>query len=201
MALTNHGRPNPNGDLLRSELDKSKGIFCGCAPRTRLILAIAGVFFLGFTVIMVIVGFKVLAPNFVKGRIAATSLSFSQLIIHAPPSSSVAAGAVAGAGGVFDIEVAAILSGLSPVGGTLNSFQATLSYKGSPVGTFTMPSLPAAANKANALSFRATVTSHLGKPLTVHYRDNTMKKDTRVAGFRLGAWNEGGAGVTVAELG
>jgi DNA mismatch repair protein MutS2 len=27
-----------------------------------------------------------------------------------------------------------------------------------------------------------------------------LKKDTRVAGFRLGAWNEGGAGVTVAEL-
>jgi DNA mismatch repair protein MutS2 len=28
-----------------------------------------------------------------------------------------------------------------------------------------------------------------------------LKKDTRVTGFRLGAWNEGGAGVTVAELG
>jgi DNA mismatch repair protein MutS2 len=27
-----------------------------------------------------------------------------------------------------------------------------------------------------------------------------LKKDTRVVGFRLGAWNEGGAGVTVAEL-
>ena len=27
-----------------------------------------------------------------------------------------------------------------------------------------------------------------------------LKKDTRVNGFRLGAWNEGGAGVTVAEL-
>lgn len=27
-----------------------------------------------------------------------------------------------------------------------------------------------------------------------------LKKDTRVAGFRLGAWNEGGDGVTVAEL-
>lgn len=27
-----------------------------------------------------------------------------------------------------------------------------------------------------------------------------LKKDTRVAGFRLGAWNEGGAGVTVVEL-
>ena len=27
-----------------------------------------------------------------------------------------------------------------------------------------------------------------------------LKKDTRVSGFRLGAWNEGGAGVTVAEL-
>jgi DNA mismatch repair protein MutS2 len=27
-----------------------------------------------------------------------------------------------------------------------------------------------------------------------------LKKDTRVAGFRLGAWNEGGAGVTVAEF-
>jgi DNA mismatch repair protein MutS2 len=27
-----------------------------------------------------------------------------------------------------------------------------------------------------------------------------LKKDTRVGGFRLGAWNEGGAGVTVAEL-
>lgn len=27
-----------------------------------------------------------------------------------------------------------------------------------------------------------------------------LQKDTRVAGFRLGAWNEGGAGVTVAEL-
>jgi DNA mismatch repair protein MutS2 len=27
-----------------------------------------------------------------------------------------------------------------------------------------------------------------------------LKKDTRVTGFRLGAWNEGGAGVTVAEL-
>ena len=27
-----------------------------------------------------------------------------------------------------------------------------------------------------------------------------LKKDTRVAGFRLGAWNEGGAGVTVAQL-
>lgn len=27
-----------------------------------------------------------------------------------------------------------------------------------------------------------------------------LKRDTRVAGFRLGAWNEGGAGVTVAEL-
>lgn len=27
-----------------------------------------------------------------------------------------------------------------------------------------------------------------------------LKKDTRVTGYRLGAWNEGGAGVTVAEL-
>jgi DNA mismatch repair protein MutS2 len=27
-----------------------------------------------------------------------------------------------------------------------------------------------------------------------------LQKDTRVASFRLGAWNEGGAGVTVAEL-
>jgi DNA mismatch repair protein MutS2 len=27
-----------------------------------------------------------------------------------------------------------------------------------------------------------------------------LKKDTRVASFRLGAWNEGGAGVTVAEF-
>ena len=27
-----------------------------------------------------------------------------------------------------------------------------------------------------------------------------LQKDTRVSGFRLGAWNEGGAGVTVAEL-
>jgi DNA mismatch repair protein MutS2 len=27
-----------------------------------------------------------------------------------------------------------------------------------------------------------------------------LRKDTRVKGFRLGAWNEGGAGVTVAEL-
>jgi DNA mismatch repair protein MutS2 len=27
-----------------------------------------------------------------------------------------------------------------------------------------------------------------------------LRKDTRVKNFRLGAWNEGGAGVTVAEL-
>ena len=27
-----------------------------------------------------------------------------------------------------------------------------------------------------------------------------LRKDTRVKTFRLGAWNEGGAGVTVAEL-
>jgi DNA mismatch repair protein MutS2 len=27
-----------------------------------------------------------------------------------------------------------------------------------------------------------------------------LKKDTRVRTFRMGAWNEGGAGVTVAEL-
>jgi DNA mismatch repair protein MutS2 len=27
-----------------------------------------------------------------------------------------------------------------------------------------------------------------------------LRKDTRVRSFRLGAWNEGGAGVTVAEL-
>ena len=27
-----------------------------------------------------------------------------------------------------------------------------------------------------------------------------LTKDTRVKQFRLGAWNEGGAGVTVAEL-
>ena len=27
-----------------------------------------------------------------------------------------------------------------------------------------------------------------------------LRKDTRVRQFRLGAWNEGGAGVTVAEL-
>jgi DNA mismatch repair protein MutS2 len=28
-----------------------------------------------------------------------------------------------------------------------------------------------------------------------------LRKDTRVKGFRLGAWNEGGAGVTVVDLG
>jgi len=28
-----------------------------------------------------------------------------------------------------------------------------------------------------------------------------LSKESRVANFRLGAWNEGGAGVTVAELG
>jgi len=27
-----------------------------------------------------------------------------------------------------------------------------------------------------------------------------LRKDTRVKTFRLGAWNEGGAGVTVAEF-
>jgi DNA mismatch repair protein MutS2 len=27
-----------------------------------------------------------------------------------------------------------------------------------------------------------------------------LRKDTRVKAFRLGAWNEGGAGVTVAEF-
>jgi DNA mismatch repair protein MutS2 len=27
-----------------------------------------------------------------------------------------------------------------------------------------------------------------------------LSKDTRVKGFRLGAWNEGGTGVTIAEL-
>jgi DNA mismatch repair protein MutS2 len=27
-----------------------------------------------------------------------------------------------------------------------------------------------------------------------------LRKDTRVREFRLGAWNEGGAGVTVAEI-
>jgi DNA mismatch repair protein MutS2 len=27
-----------------------------------------------------------------------------------------------------------------------------------------------------------------------------LRKDTRVKEFRLGAWNEGGAGVTIAEL-
>jgi DNA mismatch repair protein MutS2 len=27
-----------------------------------------------------------------------------------------------------------------------------------------------------------------------------LRKDTRVSSFRLGAWNEGGNGVTVAEL-
>jgi DNA mismatch repair protein MutS2 len=27
-----------------------------------------------------------------------------------------------------------------------------------------------------------------------------LRKEARVASFRLGAWNEGGAGVTVAEL-
>ena len=27
-----------------------------------------------------------------------------------------------------------------------------------------------------------------------------LRKDTRVRGFRLGAWNEGGAGVTLAEF-
>jgi DNA mismatch repair protein MutS2 len=27
-----------------------------------------------------------------------------------------------------------------------------------------------------------------------------LRKDTRVQSFRLGAWNEGGTGVTVAEL-
>ena len=28
-----------------------------------------------------------------------------------------------------------------------------------------------------------------------------LRKDTRVRQFRLGAWNEGGAGVTIADLG
>jgi len=28
-----------------------------------------------------------------------------------------------------------------------------------------------------------------------------LRKDTRVKGFRLGAWNEGGTGVTVVDLG
>jgi DNA mismatch repair protein MutS2 len=28
-----------------------------------------------------------------------------------------------------------------------------------------------------------------------------LRKDTRVKGFRLGAWNEGGSGVTVVDLG
>ncbi len=31
--------------------------------------------------------------------------------------------------------------------------------------------------------------------------DEMLRKDTRVKSFRLGAWNEGGAGVTVVELG
>ena len=30
--------------------------------------------------------------------------------------------------------------------------------------------------------------------------EEMLRKDTRVRGFRLGAWNEGGAGVTMAEF-
>jgi len=113
------------------------------------------VFFLGFVVIMTIVGFKVIAPSYVQERIAATTLSFDQLLIR-PPSNSAESLL---SSGTFEIDVAAVLSGLSPLGGTLNSFPATLSYKGNTFGTFTMPTLQAAANSDQKLSIVSTVQS------------------------------------------
>jgi hypothetical protein len=151
--------------LLRGAIrqERAKNTLCGdltCSPRTRACLTIVSAFLLGLIIIMIVVGFKVIAPAYVQGRIKDTKLEISQLEIIAGGSLSLGAPSTAAApGGLFTLKISASLSGLSPVGGTLNPFSASLVYAGSTVGTFTMPAIAAAANAVNPVDVTAQVTS------------------------------------------
>lgn len=109
-------------------------------------------------IFLVVLGFTVLAPLFIKAAIAATTLTFTSLNISAPTAGGGGLAAALAPGANFSITVAAVLSGLEPVGGTLNPFFATLSHGGRAVATFTTPPLVAAAGAANALLIEAPVT-------------------------------------------
>jgi hypothetical protein len=120
---------------------------CGSATRSkpRTVCLIILTVLVIFLAIFGPVAFYVIAPAFVRDRIAATNLVFSLIEIRNPSSSG------------FTIAVEGILSNLVPVGGTLESFDATLGYEGVPVATFRMPAIFARANVDNVVGFSAPV--------------------------------------------
>jgi len=160
----------PHADIARGEIARARRAalpcFCFCGRvSVRAALAIGAAAFVVFAAVMAVVGFQVIAPAYVKSRIAATTLVFSALNISAPTGTVDAArggGGAPGGGALgdalgFTITVAAALSGLSPVSGTLESFPATLSFGGAAVAAFTMPAVAARAGVTNALAISAPV--------------------------------------------
>lgn len=154
-------RPFPHKDVERDVHDRTKGgLRCFCCGRVslRTFVLITAAAVAGIAAIATLLTFKVFAPVYVQTRIAATTLVFRSLNITSPVAAAVG-GVAAGAGaGGFTITVAAELSGLSPVSGTLQSFPAVLSYGGSNVASFTMPTIAARANAVNAITISAPVS-------------------------------------------
>ena len=118
----------------------------GIKSKPRTVCLIIFTIFVIFLAIFGPVGFYVIAPAFVRDRIAATNLIFSLIEIKNPTDLG------------FTINVQGILSNLVPVGGTLGSFDATLEFEGIGVATFRMPSIFAQANIDNRIGFSAPVT-------------------------------------------
>ena len=122
-------------------------MLCGGAvtSRPRTVCLIVLTVLVIFLAIFGPVAFYVIAPAFVRDRIAATNLVFSLIEIRNPTSTG------------FTIAVQGTLSNLVPVGGTLGSFDATLEFEGAAVATFRMPAIFAQANLDNAVGFSAPV--------------------------------------------
>jgi hypothetical protein len=153
-------QPFPHKDIERDVVERTRsGVRCFCCGRVSLrtcvLISLAAV--VGVAVIATLLTLKVFAPVYVQSRIAATTLVFRSLNITSPVSVAHGGGAALGAEG-FTITVAAELSGLSPVSGTLLPFPTTLSFAGSDVASFTMPRIVAQANTVNAITISAPVS-------------------------------------------
>ena len=102
------------------------------------------------------IGIGALPPAWASASaFASASASAAAQASAADPAAAVGAGA--GRWG-FTLGMRGVLSGLSPLGGTLASFEATMLHGGTPVATFQMPALTAAAGVDNAVAISAPVT-------------------------------------------
>jgi len=132
---------------------------CGCLGGKRLPLrtrcAIGWFVTLAVLVLLGVLVFYFVAPVYVRSRLAATTLTFTAIRLTNPVWPTTTGVGDGGSGYGLTIDASAVLSGLSPVDGTLHAMATTLSFAGTPVATFTLPQFTAVAGVDNYIHMAA----------------------------------------------